>query len=299
MSVRCLHPLRSGGVVSDDDRSPVAGTEVHYLSSRHVGDEFKIFIGHCGDPGDKPRPVLYVGDGNGIFAGAVEVVRFMQLSAHLPPLLVVGIGYRMGALAETVAVRTRDFTPTVDRRFSGLFPAQAMMGGASRFLAFIRDELQPWVQGRFHATGDAAFFGHSMGGLFATYALLSDASPFQRYGIASPSLWWDNDVMFDVEQRYANAHDDLPAKVFVSIGEYEDHEGRQREASRLPETERANANARYIDMVADTRRMVAALRDRNYPGLQLGDVVLPGEFHITSPHLSLSRALRHLYDAPA
>lgn len=299
MSVRCLHPLRSGGVVPDDDRSPVAGTEVHYLASRHVGDEFKIFIGHCGDPGGGPLPVLYVGDGNGIFAGAVEVIRFMQLSAHLPPLLVVGIGYRMGVLAETVAVRTRDFTPTVDPRFSRLFPAQAMMGGAPRFLAFIRDELQPWVQARYHATGDAAFFGHSMGGLFGTYALLSDASPFQRYGIASPSLWWDNDVLFDVERRYAGAREDLQATVFFSIGEHEDHDGRQREASRLPAAERVKASARYIDMVADTRRMVAALRDRNYPGLRLDDVVLPGEFHITSPHLSLSRALRFLYDAPA
>ena len=286
----------------DDDRSPIAGTEVHYLSSRHVGDEFKIFIGHCGypprDQEGEPRPVLYVGDGNGIFAGAVEVVRFMQLSAHLPPLLVVGIGYRMSVLAETVAVRTRDFTPTADPLFSRLFPAQVMMGGAPRFLAFIRDELQPWVRGRFHSAGDAAFFGHSMGGLFATYALLSDASPFQRYAIASPSLWWDDDMMFDVEERYASAHDDLPAKVFVSIGEHEDHDGRQREASRMPPDERANANARYIDMVADTRRLVAALRGRNYPGLQIGDVVLPGEFHITSPHLSLSRALRYLYDAP-
>lgn len=111
-------------------------------------------------------------------------------------------------VAETVAVRTRDFTPTVDPRFSRLFPALAMMGRAPRFLAFVRDELQLWVQDRFQATGDAAFFGHSMGGLFATYALLSDASPFQRYGIASPSLWWDNDVIFDVEKRYADAHDD-------------------------------------------------------------------------------------------
>ncbi len=44
--------------MAGDDRSPVAGTEVHYLFSRHVGDEFKIFIGHCGDASEKPRPVL-------------------------------------------------------------------------------------------------------------------------------------------------------------------------------------------------------------------------------------------------
>jgi len=285
-------------VVSDADRSPVAGTEVHFLSSSHVGDEFKIFIGHCGDQDGTPPSVLYVGDANGIFAGAVEVIRFMQLSAHLPPLLVVGIGYRMGPIAETAAVRTRDLTPTVDPRFSRLFPTQTMMGGAPQFLAFIREELQPWVRKLYQTSGDTAFFGHSMGGLFATFALLSDMSPFQRYGIASPSLWWDNDVMFDREERYANAHDDLPAKVFITVGEHEDHDGRQREASRLPEAERSKASARYIDMVADTQRMIAALRARNYPNLLLGDVILPGEFHITSPHLSLSRALRYLYDAP-
>ncbi len=51
-------------------------------------------------------------------------------------------------------------------------------------------------------------------------------------------------------------------------------------------------------MVADTRRMVGALRGRNFPSLRLCDVILPGEFHITSPHLSLSLALRYLYDAP-
>ena len=77
----------------------------------------------------------------------------MHVSAHLPPLLLVGIGYRMGALADTVAVRTMGFTPTVDPRFSRLFPGQAMMGAAPRFLAFIPDELQPWVQDRYHATG--------------------------------------------------------------------------------------------------------------------------------------------------
>jgi predicted alpha/beta superfamily hydrolase len=100
--------------VSDNDLSPLADTEVHYLRSDHVGDEFKIFIGHCGGPVTTPPAVLYVTDANGLFAGAVDMVRLMQLSAHLPSILVVGIGYRMGALIETIEKRTRDFTPTYD-----------------------------------------------------------------------------------------------------------------------------------------------------------------------------------------
>jgi len=54
--------------------------------------------------------VAYVSDANGIFGGAVEMIRFMHLSARLPSLLVVGIGYRLGDIAETQVPRTRDFT---------------------------------------------------------------------------------------------------------------------------------------------------------------------------------------------
>ena len=51
-------------------------------------------------------------------------------------------------------------------------------------------------------------------------------------------------------------------------------------------------------MVADTERMVASLRSREYPSLEIDSIVLPGEFHITVQHVNLSRALRHLFDAP-
>jgi predicted alpha/beta superfamily hydrolase len=283
----------------DNDFSPLADTEVHYLHSEHVGDEFKIFIGHCGGPVTTPPAVLYVTDANGLFAGAVDMIRLMQLSAHLPSLLVVGIGYRMGALIETIEKRTRDYTPTYDPLVASRFPGQSVMGGADAFLAFIRQELQPWVQERFSVDAfDSTYFGHSLGGLFGTHVLLSEPTTFRRYGIGSPSLWWDNDIIFEHEARYAAGHDDLPAQVFFCIGEYEDHDGRQREAERLSAEERARASQRYIDMVADAERMVTSLRMREFPGLAIDSVVLPGEFHITVPQLNLSRSLRSLFDAP-
>jgi uncharacterized protein len=285
--------------MSDNDLSPLADTEVHYLRSAYVGDEFKIFIGHCGGPVGTPPVVLYVTDANGLFGGAVDMIRLMQLSAHLPSMLVVGIGYRMGSLIETTEKRTRDFTPTYDPIVADRFPGQSIMGGADAFLAFIRHELQPWVQERFTVDArDSTYFGHSLGGLFGTLVLLSDPTTFSRYGIGSPSLWWDNDIIFDREARYAAGHDDLPAKVFFSIGEHEDHDGRQKEAERLSAEERAQASRRYIDMVADTERMVTSLRMRRFPSLAIDSVVLPGEFHITVAQLNLSRSLRYLFDAP-
>ncbi|MDQ1382981.1 MAG: hypothetical protein QOG65_360 [Actinomycetota bacterium] len=282
----------------DNDYSPLADTEVHYLRSAHVDDEFKIFVGHCGGSDAQPPVVLYVSDANGMFATAVDMVRFMHLSAHLPPILVIGIGYRMGGIADTKVVRTRDFTPTVDRAFAKYFPSQSMMGGASQFLAFIRDELQPWVTTRYRVADDATYFGHSLGGLFGTYVMLTKPHTFRRYAIGSPSLWWHRDMMFDYEARYAETHDDLPVRAFFAVGAFEDHDGRQREASRLSAEERAAAALRYIDMVADTERMVDLLRRRKYPHLEIESAVLGDEFHITVPQLNLSRALRHLFDAP-
>jgi hypothetical protein len=34
--------------MADDGDPLIPGTEVRYLRSEHVGDEFRIWIGHCG-----------------------------------------------------------------------------------------------------------------------------------------------------------------------------------------------------------------------------------------------------------
>jgi predicted alpha/beta superfamily hydrolase len=271
---------------------------MHDLRSAVVGDRFRIFLGECGLD-DRPAAVLYLLDANGYFGAAVDAIRSMQLSAHLPPMLVVGIGYPVGILAETIVQRTRDLTPTRDEGFAQLFPAQSQMGGAPAFLRFLVDELQPWVRARHAlAPGGSMLFGHSLGGLFATYALLSEPAAFDRYGIASPSYWWGHGDIAAIERQCAAGRADLAAAAYFGIGEHETHEGRQVEASRRPRDEAALAGDRHIDMVADMHGLVATLRGRGYPGLVLHEQVLPGEFHITVGPLALSRALRTLYGAP-
>jgi predicted alpha/beta superfamily hydrolase len=282
----------------DTDASPLGGTEVHYLDSEHVGAEFKIFVGHCGTEGVDAPAVLYLTDANGQFGGTVDVIRLMQLSRHLPPLLVVGIGYRVATIADTLHQRTRDLTPTAWPAYARFEPERTDMGGAPDFLAFIRDELMPWVRGRYGSSPDATYFGHSLGGLFGTYALLRAPDTFTRYVIGSPSLWWHSRAIFDQEAEYAATHDDLAARVFFGIGSDETHEGRAREAAYLDVTEQAKATAIYLDMVDDLQRFVDQLAGRDYPGLRLRHEVFPDEFHITVPFVNLSRGLRWSFDAP-
>lgn len=292
------HSLVSAGM--RDDGSPLAGTEIHYLVSEQVGDRFKIFVGHCGTDGPGAAAagsVLYLTDANGFFGAAVDIVRLMQLARHLPPLLVVGIGYPTGSLGDTVAVRTRDLTPTKDAGFAELFPEQSEMGGAGSLLQFIETELKPWIRDRYD-TGedDSTYFGHSFGGLFGTHVLLTSPATFRRYILGSPSLWWDHGAIFDYGPPPADAGD--PSVVYIGVGANETNEGRQRESVNMSPEEQAKGRARHIDLVADAARMAERLRGQEWPGGQVDFDVFAGEFHVTVPFLTLSRGLRRVFDAP-
>jgi len=288
--------------MNNDDDSPLPGTEVHSLRSDHVGDDFKILVGQPASPGLRPPKVLFMGDPWANFGTAVEITRMLGETGDLPPLLVVAVGYRVATLQDNYPLRTRDFTPGVDVTTGHDDPT--MIGGAPRFLAFLRDELLPWVEGRYDVdTNDSTFFGDSLGGLFATYVLLTEPDTFARYAIGSPSLYWGDGAMFELEADYARHHDDLPARVSFSIGAYENSAGDRHWREQLPAARRAAAEAEAsgeppFDMVADSERMVGLLRGRAYPSLELDYEVLPGEYHQTAPPLNLSRSLRTLFDAP-
>ena len=87
--------------MSSSDASPLADTEVHFFRSEHVGDEFKIVVGHCGSSASVSPVPLVIGDTWMHFGIAVEVVRLLRLTEVVPPLLVVGVGYRTTDLGET------------------------------------------------------------------------------------------------------------------------------------------------------------------------------------------------------
>ena len=128
--------------------------------------------------------------------------------------------------------------------------------------------------------------------------LLTEPASFRRYIIGSPSLWWNYGEIFDLEGEYARTHTDLPAQVYFGVGSEEDQAGRGRQLVNLSAEEQAYGTSRYIDMVADTQRMIDALRSRSYPSLTIDTDVFADEFHVTVAPLILSRGLRRLFDAP-
>ena len=288
--------------MSASDENPILHSEVHYFTSAAVGSEFRILIGKAGLTEDATPVVLYLPDADQSFGGVMNVLAGLRWAGYVPPTLVVGIGYRVQDEAETLAPRSRDLTPST---YQG--DTEWPSGGAPQFLQFIRDELKPWVATMFDVDpDDDVYFGFSYGGLFGTYVLLTQPDTFKRYGIASPSLWFNAYSMFELEAAYATSHDDLVAKVYFSVGGLETPEGNGiHEAwlrdKRAATEAQAGAEVERIgefNMVEDMQRMVAVLKSRAFPGLTLDSEVLHDEFHLTGGFAQFSHGMRYLFGAP-
>jgi hypothetical protein len=51
--------------------------------------------------------------------------------------------------------------------------------------------------------------------------MFQEPGVFKRYVITSPAIQWDNRVIHSINKKYAEQHKELPAKLFIGIGGYE------------------------------------------------------------------------------
>ncbi len=125
--------------------------------------------------------VLYLldGDWNIDLIGGIQ--KYLHQWEFTPNLIIVGID---NIYINGNNQRGRDLTPAHTN-------SQAS-GGAANFLTFIKDELIPYIDKTYSTTGSNTLFGHSLGGLFVMYALLSAPGSFDSYIAADPSFFWDH-----------------------------------------------------------------------------------------------------------
>jgi predicted alpha/beta superfamily hydrolase len=259
----------------------VPGTEVHEFRAAN-GTLFDLYMalpeGYVAD-GSVEYPVFYSTDASTAFAGSVQMYRLLAMGDdELPPLpqmIMVGIDRAHASGVDTGMTRFFDLTPTSVPEFeaglSSAFGATAATGGADILLGIIKEEIIPWVEARYPAGPDRGIGGFSLGGLFTTYALLKSPETFSHYLMGSPSLWWDDGVIFELEEAYSATHDDLEGQVFISVGSLEEM------------------------MVPDVLRLAETLNSRSYEGLHIEVQVLEGESHLSGAFLSLSRGLGSLF----
>src|SRR5690606_1115678 len=126
----------------------------------------------------------------------------------------------------TAARRATDFTPTFDEAYLAAvvpfteqvlgqaWPEDAQLGGADAFLAFIEQELKPFIAGRYPAdVEDTTLLGHSLGGLFTLHALFTSPRSFARYVALSPAAQYGDEILF----REEAALGDVSARLFMGV----------------------------------------------------------------------------------
>jgi len=199
--------------------------------------------------------------------------------------LIVGVGYCLDGQTRPRsaygALRTRDLTPSNDRRWLDLTAAARREsappldigppGGAEAFLEFLIEELRPFIAEHYTTDpDDQTLVGSSLGGLFSLYALVQKPSAFANYVANSPALWWNEREIMAYPSPTTLGHGKARS-VFLSVGGDE-------------------VNDAPWEMLENCR----AFADRlgRLDGLRLISHVFEGETHTSVIPAAMSRGLR-------
>jgi tetratricopeptide (TPR) repeat protein len=159
--------------------------------------------------------------------------------------------------------RTRDFSPShVDK-----FPTS---GGAEKFTQFISDELIPFVNNRFRTESYRILMGHSFGGSFAAYMLLTGPQVFNAYLSISPYLMYDDSYTIKLTKKKLRKEYNPPVQFYMTIGNEPDY-------------------------FAALDEFVKIVENKSPKGLELTYVKMEKENHGSNPHLSIYNGLEFIF----
>ncbi|MBW2936614.1 alpha/beta hydrolase [Aureisphaera sp. CAU 1614] len=156
---------------------------------------------------EKKYPVIYLLDGSADedfihIAGLVQFGSFSWINM-IPETIVVGIAN---------VDRKRDFTfPTQNEQDKKDFPTT---GGSEKFIQFLENELQPYIQKNYQVTDEKTIIGQSLGGLLATEILFKNPELFNNYIIVSPSMWWDDESLLSQTPQMPS----FEKKIYIAVG---------------------------------------------------------------------------------
>jgi uncharacterized protein len=256
---------------SKDQLPPITipNSEVRTFKSHFNGADYtlSIVLPVDYDTSTERYPVLFLLDGS--YSTILASVALHRLAIDgFPKLILVG--------EDSARSRYIDYVPTPTNQ--AVWGKLGKGADAATFLRVLREELVPLIDKTYRTDpAQRGLYGHSAAGLFATYVLFHDAGlTFKRLWISSPALYFDGGVSLKDEADFAITHDDLPVRVFTSIGDLEG------------------------DAMSDPwNALTKNILSRNYEHLSWTAVVLPGHPHSTVPLGAIGSALYWLYGRPS
>lgn len=219
-------------------------------------------------------PVIYLLDGSADedfihIAGLLQFNNFEWVN-QAPRSILVGIAK---------VDRKRDFTfPTLIKEDIESNPTS---GHSDKFISFLEQELQPYIERTYKTNTSKTIIGESLGGLLATEILLKKPSLFNKYIIVSPSLWWNNGSILDLQSEILKETFDKQIDIYIGVGK----EGLT--PTKIPRVMEVDAN-----ILADK---IKSTRSKN---VHVTFDYLPGEDHATIMHQAVSNAFKFLYPKP-
>ena len=198
----------------------------HRIHSAHVdGVEYLINVHLPLTYGmnEDSYPVIYYTDAFFTTEIVTGTKKILEVSGKISNTILVGISHE-GDFMQFVVNRSRDLIPThVPQDKVTVYPeATPASGGAGHFLDFIEHELFPLVERDYRVdTSNRGLIGSSYGGLFAAWTMVNRPELFHRYIMASPALYWDDNLFFKQEEELWRKSQTLNAKVYISAGEKE------------------------------------------------------------------------------
>jgi predicted alpha/beta superfamily hydrolase len=263
------------------NRVQLDDTEQFTLAASATGRRYPIWVSfpdNYAQQSDRTYPLVLVTDARYSFPLVRSIRnRIGQDGVNLQDFILVGLLPEEGI--SSAASRARDFTPTMPADAPNDRYLQTTYGEAHLYRDFIETDVFPALAARYRIDmTQKTYIGHSYGGLFGAFVLLTRHELFDNYLLMSPSLWFDGHVIDRMETEYAGGRADLKARVWLAIGAFETSGSSPR-------------NFEETDMVGDNARFAATLRSRAFPSLEVIDEVIADEDHLTVYPAAVTRGL--------
>lgn len=230
----------------------------------------------------KRYPVVYLFDADAQFAAATSMIQYLSTNYNTlcPEMVVVGLLH---------SDRRKDLTPThvaADPPFWGPGTSKTT-GGGERFIAFIEQELMPYIDGHYPTQPRKMLIGHSLGGLAVMQIFVHHTHLFDAYVCIDPSMWWDHQTLLKETKRALETRRFPGTSLYLAIAHTAD-------AGMALKTVRS-------DTTAATLHMRSALKLQGYfernkqNGLKYRGKYYKDDSHMSVPFIAEYEALHFLF----
>ncbi|MDF1547475.1 MAG: alpha/beta hydrolase-fold protein [Bacteroidales bacterium] len=200
--------ISSNYIVAQEKLELLSG-EIAKINSKVLDEErvVSIALPNGYEQGSQKYPVIYLLDGRTHFRHASSAVDYLSGRGIIPQMIVVAVHN---------IDRNRDFSPVPDKN-------RPNTGGAEKFLNFLDQELTTYIKKNYRVSDFAILMGHSFGGTFASYALITKPKLFDAYIAVSPYLQYADNHMVKESQEKLKSKYNKQKFFYMTVGNEPDY----------------------------------------------------------------------------